>query len=1161
MVTEKKHKAVLMGTPEYFYDELLTAVGFGKNYKRVYDALSQIFRQCLNQNTEHVRITFSGDFAKADYLLKEHRAPARLVKAVNDTRVRLRRRQELSEADMKCYYRYDLKSLCQLVALIYQADIPQSLLTLLPTDTVPNYTPRLTGEYMRVIVERWDDNYVYALSETTASGEPLRVSYAYGNQAYRYDWTYLKELFYEGAQLNLIRPREENGIIYAELIILEPDYLVNITTIAHCFTNYAESPLVDLIRRLEPQQATEATLLGSLAGQLLDEAIHQAPGSHSYADSARTFFRDHALSLLTTATSPQFHQEALRQQHNITQALYTTLPQALTGFDAREGIVEPSFYSEMLGLQGRMDYLQSDYKVLMEQKSGKGKFPYDNFTIPRSTEEHLVQMMLYLAVIKYNYADTYRRNKGIHAFLLYSKYASSLLTIGSASPELTFRAVKMRNALVRAERDFTQPGGYQMLCSLTPEKLNQEHATNKLWTVWQRPMIASILDPIQKATELERRYYLRFLTFIANEHAMQKLGNKSKEGSGFAATWLDSLQEKRQAGNIYDGLTLIEPDEHTQGRITEVKLLFEETKDNDMQNFRTGDIVMLYPYKQGKEPDARRTMVHRCTISSIQPGSISLKLRAAQADGRVLLASRHQPWAIEHDFMESTYSALYRGMQALLTAPQSRRDLILLQREPETDRNLTLKGHYKEFDDLALRVKRARDLFLIIGPPGTGKTSYGMLYTVKEQLMEDEGNVLIMAYTNRAVDEICSKLEDEGIRYVRIGGDYTCADRYRSHLLTTIANKSSHIEALRNTIRTTRAIVGTTTALSSHIPLLQQKTFGLAVIDEASQILEPHLMALLCAHTNGVPTIRKIVMIGDHKQLPAVVQQGEDVSRVDDRLLNGILLTDCRLSLFERLLKRYHRNDDVTYMLHRQGRMHPEIAIFPNKNFYGGKLEAVPLPHQTKPLPATPESHSGIASLISRRRIAFIDAQKPDNSPSDKVNQVEANMIAAMVVAIYEAEACKGFEADHTVGVIVPYRNQIATVRHAIGRLVTERYGTTLSDIATLQNITIDTVERYQGSQRKYIIYGFTIQRLYQLRFLTSNVFEDSIDHTLVDRKLNVAMTRAEEHLLMVGNESLLTTNQTFGKLIDFLRDKQSFFSIPEADFVTGHFCVPPLAN
>ena len=1156
-----------------FFDELEAAVGLIPNYRRAYNAMSMVFKKCLSQKTSGARINFGGDFAKTDYLLKELGAPKRLVRTTNDTRVRLRRRYELTEDDLQKHCLLDLKNLCQFIAFIYKAAIPARLVERFPTQKVTSYTPLLVRECMRCIVDHWDDDYVYVRTEDGNDGELKKVCYAHGNKFYNYDWTYLKELFSRDAQLNLVRPREDDGVIYPELTIVEPDYLVNISTVAHCFTSYADSPYVDLIKKLEPQKTTEALVLGNFASQLLDESIHLLPSTRPYAESVKDFFKSNAISLLTANVGAEFHQNAQRQKQNIGQAIHVSLPQKVEQFNVNDGIVEPSFFSEMLGLQGRMDYLQLDYKVLMEQKSGKGAFPYDNFVTPRQTDEHYIQMLLYMALIRYNYAEAYRRNGNkLYAFLLYSKYAESLLGLGFA-PELIFKAIKVRNGLAWAEMRYTQPGGYRFLERLTPEKLNRKGASNKLWTDYQRPQLAAVLDPIQQASELEKSYYFRFLTFISNEHVMSKLGNKTKEGSGFAATWHNSLEEKLQAGNIYDHLRLLSPNRETTGQIKSVELGFSENEDNDMSNFRVGDIVILYPYTEGKEPDARKTMVHRCTIASIGTDRICLTLRAAQSDGRVFLRQMDSPWAIEHDFMESSYSSLYKGMQAFLMAPKERRDLILLQREPRTDLTLSLKGSYGSFDDLMLKVKRARDLFLIIGPPGTGKTSFGLLNTVKEELQEPDASILLMSFTNRAVDEICSKLAEEGIDFIRIGGEYSCADSYRDHLLSTRVQHAANLTVLRNSLIQTKVFVGTTTALNSHIALFQLKQFTLAVIDEASQILEPHLMGLLSAQNNGVPAIKKVVLIGDHKQLPAVVQQTEDVSRVHDVLLNNIHLSDCRLSLFERLLKKYANREDVVGMLRRQGRMHHDIAIFPNCAFYNNQLQEVPLPHQNvvlprsasplgssensllpnsllpnSPTPQLPNSSNGIADLLTTRRIVFIDAGQPNDPVADKVNQTEAEMIAATVVKIYHMEKAHGFDAGSTVGVIVPYRNQITTVRKAI-----DNYG-----IRVLHDITIDTVERYQGSQRKYIIYGFTVQKYYQLSFLTSNVFEDEIDGSIVDRKLNVAMTRAEEHLVMFGNAELLSNNFTFFKLMEFVRSRHGFFRIGKDDFVKGHFEVPP---
>ena len=85
------------------------------------------------------------------------------------------------------------------------------------------------------------------------------------------------------------------------------------------------------------------------------------------------------------------------------------------------------------------------------------------------------------------------------------------------------------------------------------------------------------------------------------------------------------------------------------------------------------------------------------------------------------------------------------------------------------------------------------------------------------------------------------------------------------------------------------------------------------------------------------------------------------------------------------------------------------------------------------------------------------------------------------------------------------------------------------------QSITIDTVERFQGSQRKYIIYGFTVQKNYQLQFLTSNIFIDESGN-IIDRKLNVAMTRAKEHMILIGHAPLLTRVPIFKRLIEFLK-------------------------
>ena len=113
-----------------------------------------------------------------------------------------------------------------------------------------------------------------------------------------------------------------------------------------------------------------------------------------------------------------------------------------------------------------------------------------------------------------------------------------------------------------------------------------------------------------------------------------------------------------------------------------------------------------------------------------------------------------------------------------------------------------------------------------------------------------------------------------------------------------------------------------------------------------------------------------------------------------------------------------------------------------------------------------------------------------------------------------------------TVGVIVPYRNQISAIRSVLSEMLG-------APEHPLLQISIDTVERYQGSQRKYIIFGFTVQKHYQLRFLTETTFEE--DGQVIDRKLNVAMTRAQEYLILVGNSALLSNVHLYSRLLRYI--------------------------
>lgn len=1137
-----------------------------------YRLLSEVFHQAVEGKLQQSKTKFAGFFAKVDYLLTENRDKMRdasLSASVNAFRIRLRRLQNaprrtqdeteavLTDEELRQSVAHDTAALCKFIALVYDIPVPASLDHRFPYVVASYYRPLYRkGSEMRVIIDTWDDTLITATDSET--GESCRIYYRKADNPYALgDRAYLADILLKGEQLNLILPREEAGIIYPAIIIYNPDYLIDVTSLAGCFSEQeTATPYAYMLRKLAPAFSNEAIMLGNFAGQLLDEEVYHV--DRPYEKSMADFCARNAVSLAVTPLSDHFRADAELQRQHIRRAVQGALAEASSVAFRRDGkntILEPSFFSPTLGLQARMDFIQKDLTLMVEQKSGKASYKSSPET-PRIRPDHYVQALLYRAIFRYNYGVAY---KDFHSYMLYSKYANSLLDIASA-PDLLFKALRLRNQVAWLELLLTR-GGFRILESLTPE-LVCPGESGTLWERYKRPQLQALLDRVRTATPLEKDYYYRFLTFVENEQMLSKVGNRTKEESGFASVWNSTLDERRNAGNIYCDLRMM-PLRQVKGMpIERVEFAFADGQDKDVSNFRKGDIVFFYAYNPTLEgePNATRHYVFRGSIVDIHETRVEVSLRNPQTQREVFDG---EVWAIEHDFMESSYRALYQGLQLFLEARQERKDLLLLQRKPRVDTTLTLQGDYAsqgntEFNDLVLRVKQARDLFLIIGPPGTGKTSFGMVNVLKEQLMEEGTSVLLLSFTNRAVDEMCSKLVGEGIDFMRLGSELGCHEAYRSHLLGKRSEACRDGREIGQMIERCRVFCGTTTAFNSQIALLSIKHFDLAIVDEASQILEPQIVGLLSAKNarTGEHAIAKFVLIGDEKQLPAVVQQQESESMVQEPNLRAIHLTDCRLSLFERLIKAYRSegvNNEYSYMLTRQGRMHREIAIFPNYAFYQNKLIPVPLPYQEEPTPLTSESHDGLEALLTTRRIAFVTYPEPrqtgldpwQQETSDKVNLIEARMIAATVHRIYLMDP-EGFDKDRTVGIIVPYRNQISTIRNEI-----DSY-----HIEPLHDIMIDTVERYQGSQCENIIYGFTIRKYYQLAFLTGNQYVDRASGEIIDRKLNVAMTRAMKHLIMIGNARLLRENVIFFKLMEFARNRQSYFDISPSDYVSGNFVV-----
>ena len=1108
---------------------------------------------------------------------------------------------------------YDCRALAIFVSAVVQEAIPSFLVGKIPARGRTTENIQITNyRYIRCIVREWDESTIQvAVTNQDSSEELLMVDYM--NTPDYIDFSYLRPMLREGMQLNLLDCTVTRKKVVPRLIVVEPDYLIDISTIANCFESYGHHPLLFTVNRLTPRLSNKHIVLGNFAGSALDDIINH-PVGYDIKETFRSNFKEKALDYATCPDfdAASFKQDAERQVENIKGIV----DEIFQTFDREKAILEPSFVCERLGIQGRIDLMTTDLKLLVEQKSGKNTFIERKYKNPHGSlhvEKHYVQVLLYYGILQYNFQLS---PKNAHIQLLYSKYPlpDGLLEVEPLQ-KLIREAIRFRNQAVATEFWMAENGFDRMLPLLTPQTLNVEKQNDNFYNRYLLPQLTETLAPLHQLNDLERAYFTRMMTFVIKEQLVSKVGVQEGVGNSNADLWNMPLAEKKETGNIYTGLTIIEKERSSSFNGYDTITLAVPLQGEDfLPNFRRGDMIYLYAYKKNEAPDVRMSILFKGSLQEIHGDRLVVHLNDGQQNPDLISGDY---FAIEHAGSDIGGTSAIRSLYTFITSNEERRQLLLGQRVPCVDKSLTLSHSYHpDYDEIILKAKQAQDYFLLIGPPGTGKTSQALQFLVREQLAgniysqpssaysaEDSKHnklsetintqhstpntqtaILLLAYTNRAVDEICNMLTENELDYIRIGNEFSCDPKYSDHLLKEVLDDNATLNSIKSTIADARIVVATTSTMNSNTALFNIKHFDLAIIDEASQILEPNIIGLLTASppalsfregaaannslkglqqgdynmvnkysaniqqnlTNlaapslkeraGGEAIRKFILIGDHKQLPAVVQQSDAETEIDDGELLRINLFSCANSLFERLIltERAAGRTDFIGTLHKQGRMHPDIADFANRKFYAREqLECVPLAHQLEQtLNYNKASEDETDDVLKAHRMIFIPS-KPCRqlNISEKVNTEEARIITDLLRRLYR-QLGNNFDPQKSVGVIVPYRNQIAMIRKEIEKL----------GIPELEEISIDTVERYQGSQRDIILYSFTIQSRYQLDFLTANTFYE--DGQPIDRKLNVAITRARKQLILTGNEQTLRHNQLFAELIDYIKEKGGYYTI-----------------
>lgn len=368
-----------------------------------------------------------------------------------------------------------------------------------------------------------------------------------------------------------------------------------------------------------------------------------------------------------------------------------------------------------------------------------------------------------------------------------------------------------------------------------------------------------------------------------------------------------------------------------------------------------------------------------------------------------------------------------------------------------------------------VKILTAKDYALILGMPGTGKTST-MVHAVKALLMRG-ASILLTSYTNSAVDNLLIKLKAQGIDFVRIGRYEAVHEEVRNQCFP--AMKLQSVEDVK--LRLDQVKVVAVTCLGITSPLLANKRFDICIMDEAGQTTLPvSLGPLMFASV--------FVLVGDHYQLPPLVQSTEARE-------NGM-----GISLFCRLSEAHPQ---AISPLQSQYRMCSGIMELSNALIYGNRLRCGSSEIENSKLKLiNPDSISPWLKevLDPDLPVTFINT---DMLPAfeSKENKTIKNPMEAYIIAKVTEELLRHGIQGEDIGIITPYNSQVDLIQHAVGMS---------------SSVEIHTIDKYQGRDKDCIVVSF-VRSSKNPRNCCSSLLGDW-------HRINVALTRAKKKLIMVGS-------------------------------------------
>ncbi len=914
------------------------------------------------------------------------------------------------------------------------------------------------------------------------------------------------------------------------LAVLEPDTLLNITDLSqadYCNRKY-------LLNRLIASPPSTASIRGNLIHACFTKLLkHDATASSTTSlDLLRETFEEvlavSRMEMALANISPDTMRIDVQPHLESLAAWYDSNRISLWGNNDEAHAVRAETFLLVpeIGLRGRLDiyWEQPMNQSLLELKTGSL-----SGTSPKS--EHRQQVHGYQALLAVRQDS--KMNKA-QAQLLYSGTPGQASGFGLRLDTRTLqRITTVRNTLILSHATGTPPAPPAPRRCTKCSMLNTCERVSTLLD-WQPPQPIQdpqperdVAEPIAptparqpKVDNPEDR------ALFTHYYNLLQLEGKAGE-EALALLWKNSVAERMASGKSLICTLFLRHKRVNDG--------WEQTFTCDNQSeLREGDEILL----------SRNNPI----TGEVVTGTVmKISAREVTVWTRELLES---PIGENDQIVIDSYGndlVHVRTLQNLLrwldVEPQHVRDIVAGRVRPRfVGVNVALRKDFNKEQNIAVeRAVQMQDYLLIQGPPGTGKTS--VIAEIVKRLTQQGQRVLLAAFTNQAVDNMLKRLDKEGFSdYVRLGHERSVHHDIESHLLqerikqrmqTTSSTNTLHTNVVLDILRETPVVASTTATWSSdkYVPQMletQETTpmlFDVAIIDEARQLTVPSILGAL-------RFVKRFILVGDDKQLPPLVLSKEAAV---------LGLADSLFSILKRYEEQYTEKHAETVSaciaLKTQYRMNRWISHFSSTVFYDKQLVAhesaanrrlsiVPSTHATWQEPAALAQ-----TLAPEFPLVFVDVRGEQENGALKASNAEALVVRDIVHGLLERGV-----PEESIGIIALYRAQVATIRRV---LFEDDATSNWAGLSIATPLSVDTVDRFQGGERSVIIMSFATTSEPEINSLRREFLTNG-------NRLNVALTRAQHKMILVGCIHALEHLPIFDRLITYCRSMKTVISLKE---------------